>query len=69
MAENKTPDANYKGRSDIVIQEDTILDASASATARAQHVAKMDAKVTAMEAAAATAYGGAATAGSIKRGK
>jgi hypothetical protein len=79
MAESKTPEANYRGRTDIIVQEDTVYPLpeavvnaatlAAYATARAQHLTKMDAEVTAREARAATAYGGNQTTGSTKRGK
>jgi len=69
MAENKTPEANYRGRTDIIVMEDTLLPLDATATQRSQHTAKMDAEVTARESRAATAHGGNQTTGSIQRGK
>lgn len=79
MAESKTSEANYRARDDILMQDDTTLpvngvalSAAAQAlitTARAQHLAKMDAEATAREARAATPYGGNVTSGTIKRAK
>lgn len=79
MAESKTPEANYRARNDIIVQEDTVfvlpnatVNAAAQtlhATAKAQHLTKMDAEVTAREARGATAFGGNQTTGTTQRGK
>lgn len=79
MAESKTPEANYRGRTDIVVMEDTLLPQPSAMqnaatlaqiqTQKAQHLAKMDAEVVAREARAATAHGGNQTTGTTQRGK
>lgn len=79
MAESKTPEANYRGRTDIIVQEDTVFPLPQAgvnagtqalyATAKAQHLTKMDAEVIAREARAATAHGGNQTTGTTQRGK
>lgn len=72
--ENKSPEANLVGRTNIVQQDDTpttqvaLPRTVADHLASAAHVAKMDAETTAREARAALAYMGSAV-GTIKRGR
>ena len=65
--ENKTAEAAYVCKDNIVLMNDTVSDVL-PATAKAQHVTKMNAEATAMEARAAQSFGGAVS-GNVKRGK
>jgi hypothetical protein len=73
-SENKSPEANLVGRTNIVQQDDTpttqvaLPRTVADYLASAAHVAKMDAETTAREARAALSYMGASV-GTIKRGR
>lgn len=65
--ENKTPDAAYVCKDNILLMNDTVS-RDLGATARTQHATKMDARATDMESTAATTYGGSVV-GNVKRGK
>ena len=66
--ENKSPEAAYATMNNIVLQEDTISDAL-PATAKAQHVSKMDNEAPAKNARAGLTYMGNVTSPAVKRGK
>ena len=66
--ENKSPEAAYVCKDNIVLPEDTYPTGHLSAAAAAQHVTKMNAEATARETRAALTYMGGIS-GSVKRGK
>jgi hypothetical protein len=65
--ENKSPDAAYVCKDNIVLMEDTVS-GPLPATAQTQHATKMAAEATAKETRAALSYWGNVT-GNVKRGK
>lgn len=69
VLENKSPDAAYSTKDNIVLMDDTVALGNVPAAALAQHVTKMNAEATAVVARGALSYQGNVTGGAVKRGR